>query len=67
MITPDGRFFQDTNHQHYYSQPILDVGIIKAFQQIINLKNKYRERDAEYFKFFLNSQISSTLKDSFKS
>ena len=66
MITPDGRFYQDTNHQHHYSQPILDVGIIEAFQQIIYQENKYRERDGEYFKFTLNSGISSLLKDSSK-
>ncbi len=52
MITPDGRFYQDTNHQHHYSQAILDVGIIEAFQQIIYLENKYRDRDGAYFKSF---------------
>ena len=50
MITPDGRFYQDTNHQHNYSQPILDIGVIEAFQQIDYLENKYHERNGEYFK-----------------
>ena len=50
MITPDGRFYQDSNHQHHYSQPILDIGINEAFQQINYQENKYRKRDGEYFK-----------------
>ena len=59
MITPDGSFYQDTNHQHHYSQSILDIGIIEAFQQIDFLENKYRERDGEYFKSLnlLNSNL----------
>ncbi len=52
MITPDGRFYQDTNHQHNYSQPILDIGIIKAFQQIFYQEKKYLKRDGGYFKRF---------------
>ena len=51
MITPDGRFYQDTNHQHHYSQPILDIGIFEAIQQINYLENKDRERDGAYFKY----------------
>ncbi|HEA70622.1 hypothetical protein LCGC14_0578800 [marine sediment metagenome] len=58
MITPDGRFYQDTNHRHHYSKPILDVGIDKAFQQIIYLENKYRERDGGYFKSIPKSLLN---------
>ena len=50
MITPDGSFYQDTDHQHTYSDPILDIGIIEAFQQVNYLENKYQERDGGYFK-----------------
>ena len=60
MITPDGRFYQDTNHQHHYSQPIINIGIIKAFQQINFLENKYRERDGAYFKS-LNQKTSNLI------
>ena len=52
MITPDGRFYQDTNHIHHFSKQILDVGIIRAFQQILYQEKKYRERDGGYFKLF---------------
>ena len=50
MITPDGRFFQDSNHRHHYSQPILENGIIEAFQQINYKEKKYFKRDGAYFK-----------------
>ena len=60
MITPDGRFYQDTNHQHHYSQPILDIGIIEAFQQTVYLESKYHERDGGYFKS-LNLKTSNLI------
>ncbi len=50
MITPDGRFYQDTNNQHHYSQPILEIGIYEAFCQIKYQEKKYLMRKGDYFK-----------------
>jgi hypothetical protein len=50
MITPDGRFYQDTNNFHHYSQPILDVGILHAFEQIQYDYMKYLRRQGNFFK-----------------
>ena len=50
MITPDGRFYQDTNNQHHYSQSILEIGIYEAFCQIKYQEKKYLMRKGDYFK-----------------
>ncbi|KKN07297.1 hypothetical protein LCGC14_1068520 [marine sediment metagenome] len=50
MITPDGRFYQDTNNQHHYSQPILEFGIYETFRQIKYQEKKYLMRKGDYFK-----------------
>lgn len=34
MISPDGRFFDSTAGMHKYSDPILDIGIQEAWEQI---------------------------------
>lgn len=48
MIDPAGRFFDNVDESYYYSQPILKVGIDKAFKQIrINTK-KFIDRDGIY-------------------
>lgn len=58
MITPDGRFYQDTNLVHNYSDKILDVGILEANNQVYFNKKKYLKRNANYFKkFHHKSQI----------
>ncbi len=64
MITPDGRFYQDTNHRHHYSKSILDVGVLKAFQQIKFIEKKYHKRNGGYFKKSIYPPMSSLLKDS---
>jgi len=50
MITPDGRFYQNSNHLHNYSNSILKIGVIKAFNQLSFSKLKYEIRDGQYFK-----------------
>lgn len=44
MITPDGRFYQDTGHQHHYSEPILKIGALKSFKQIKFSQEKFSSR-----------------------
>ncbi len=48
MISPDGRFFDDTKGKHTYSQPILDIGIQNAIKQITFNKDKFQERGGIY-------------------
>jgi len=55
MITPDGRFYQDTNNQHHYSQSILEIGIYEAFSQIKYQEKKYLMRGGDYFKYSIDS------------
>lgn len=55
MITPDGRFYQDTNNQHHYSQSILEIGIYEAFNQIKYQEKKYLMRKGDYFKYSIDS------------
>ena len=50
MITPDGRFYQDTDNFHHYSQPILDVGVSHAFAQIQYDAAKYLYQWGNFFK-----------------
>lgn len=48
MIDPAGRFFQNTNGTHTYSQPILEVGIKKALAQNFIDESKYVSRGGLY-------------------
>jgi radical S-adenosyl methionine domain-containing protein 2 len=50
MVSPDGRFYQDTNNQHHYSQPILEYGINETICQVKFQKKKYLMRKGDYFK-----------------
>jgi len=50
MITPDGRFYQDTDDDYQYSTPILEVGALYAFKQINFSQVKYFKREGDYFK-----------------
>jgi radical S-adenosyl methionine domain-containing protein 2 len=54
MITPDGRFYQDTNNCHNYSDQILKIGMLKAFNQVNFSKDKFDQRNACYFQNFKN-------------
>jgi len=44
MVNPEGRFYQNTTGKHTYSDPILEVGIDKALQQIEFDHDKFVER-----------------------
>jgi radical S-adenosyl methionine domain-containing protein 2 len=48
MIDPLGRFYDDTQGGHTYSQPILQVGIQKAFNQVQFSSLKFQKRGGEY-------------------
>jgi radical S-adenosyl methionine domain-containing protein 2 len=47
MIDPHGRFFQNRldSKGYYYSEPILDTGIERAFAQIPFSINRFLARD----------------------
>jgi len=48
MIDPKGRFFQNSNNYYKLSQPILDVGIRTAFEEICWNYSKFIERKGIY-------------------
>ena len=55
MITPDGRFYQDTNNHHNYSDYVLKIGVLNAFKQVAFSEDKFNQRNACYFKNYSNS------------
>ncbi len=48
MIDPKGRFFDSTSGKHYYSEPILSIGINKAIAQISFSETKFNLRGGNY-------------------
>lgn len=48
MIDPCGRFFDDNNLRHNYSQSILEIGVEKALSQISNSVEKFETRGGYY-------------------
>jgi radical S-adenosyl methionine domain-containing protein 2 len=48
MIDPQGRFFDSTQGRHTYSQPILDVGVARAFAQVTFDRCKFEQRGGQY-------------------
>eukprot|EP01025_Chloroclados_australasicus_P028682 TRINITY_DN2840_c0_g2_i1.p2 TRINITY_DN2840_c0_g2~~TRINITY_DN2840_c0_g2_i1.p2 ORF type:complete len:358 (-),score=17.80 TRINITY_DN2840_c0_g2_i1:383-1327(-) len=48
MIDPLGRFFHNTFGFYQYSQPILEVGVKKAMEQVYWDQNKFLQRDGLY-------------------
>lgn len=48
MIDPFGRFFDNTNHQLNYSEPILNVGFEEAYKQINFSLDKFNLRDGNW-------------------
>lgn len=48
MIDPAGRFFGNSGNKHSYSEPILDIGVQKAFPQMPYSKIKFEERNGIY-------------------
>jgi radical S-adenosyl methionine domain-containing protein 2 len=51
MISPEGCFFENIRGRHIYSQPILEIGINRAWQQIIFDGAKFRRRGGIYDPF----------------
>ena len=48
MITPDGRFYQNTGGRYEKSQPILSVGIEAALQEVGFDYQKFANRGGAY-------------------
>ncbi|MCH8330286.1 MAG: hypothetical protein IH946_02730 [Bacteroidetes bacterium] len=49
MLDPSGRFFDDTKKRHTYSDPVLDVGVSTALNQVTYVKDKFLERGGDYY------------------
>lgn len=48
MIDPAGRFFDNADGFHTYSDPILEVGMEKALEQVSIDPERFRQRGGEY-------------------
>jgi radical S-adenosyl methionine domain-containing protein 2 len=48
MIDPAGRFFDNSQGKHYYSEPILEIGFENALKQIQTDHQKFVERGGKY-------------------
>lgn len=48
MVDPAGQFFQNKGNQYQVSQPILEIGVQKALEQISFSKEKFLERGGLY-------------------
>jgi radical S-adenosyl methionine domain-containing protein 2 len=48
MIDPAGRFFDDAEGTHRYSEPILTIGVEQAFAQVAPDPDKFLERGGQY-------------------
>ena len=48
MVDPAGRFFDNTSGGHRYSQPILDVGVSAAFEEVSFSAEKFEARGGVY-------------------
>ena len=48
MVSPDGRFFDNTNGKHAYSTPILEVGVTRALREVRIDFERFRMRGGQY-------------------
>jgi radical S-adenosyl methionine domain-containing protein 2 len=48
MVDPAGRFFDSAQGGHFYSKPILEVGVLKAFEEVTVDDVKFNKRDGRY-------------------
>lgn len=48
MISPDGRFYDNTNGKHTYSAPILKVGVAKSLKEVRIEFERFRLRGGQY-------------------
>lgn len=50
MVSPNGKFFQNSFGEYYYSDSILKIGVRKAFEQIKFSFDNFKSRGAEYYR-----------------
>lgn len=50
MISPNGKFFQNSYGEYYYSDSILEIGIGKAFEEIKFSFVNFKTRGADYYR-----------------
>ena len=48
MISPDGRFYDNTNGKHTYSTSILEVGVVQALKEVRIEYERFRLRGGQY-------------------
>lgn len=48
MIAPDGRFFNNVEGKHNFSEPILEIGIEKALEQTPLRREVFYKREGDY-------------------
>ena len=48
MVDPTGRFYQNSGKIYYYSEPILEVGVLRAFNQVVYNHTKFIDRGGIY-------------------
>ncbi len=48
MVTPDGRFYQNSGGKYSYSVPILEAGVEAGLAAVRFDYRKYRHRGGEY-------------------
>lgn len=48
MVSPDGKFYDNTKGRHTYSDPILDVGVEAALKQVDVFPDRFRERGGDW-------------------
>ena len=48
MVDPVGRFYQNSGKIYKYSKPILEVGVLRAFNQVVYNHTKFIERGGVY-------------------
>lgn len=48
MVDPEGRFFGNSTGQHVYSQPILEIGVQAALEQVGFIPAKFEARGGRY-------------------
>ncbi len=59
MISPDGRFFDSTSGAHQYSDPIRQVGALRAFNQVSFSQDKFERRNGEYCPLAVERMVAS--------
>ena len=50
MISPDGRFYQNTNEYYSFSNYILDAGVKESLKQLKFSPSKFKARKGNYYR-----------------